>query len=324
MNSMPPISSHSYTDALESVQYKNGQPLAIFDSQMPFTLTKFELMNESGHATYPHHHDFYEILYIIEGEGTHIIDFESYPIHHSSFYFLSKGQVHFWQLTKPLRGYALLIPEEFLAFPSSNIIRAHDFAFFHNVANKPCLSVNGENQIKLTTMLEGIEEELYYEVNPSLSIVRSYLHILLMKLHRLYCAEHMNKHLEQTSSLLRQFEQLVSEHYISEHSVKDYAQRIGVSPNHLTDTVKAATGYAPGQIIRNKIILEAKRLLSHSDLSAAEVGYRLNFEDASYFGRFFKRETDMSPTAFRKQIREKFNISSASLTRTEKSARITE
>lgn len=93
--------------------------------------------------------------------------------------------------------------------------------------------------------------------------------------------------------------------------MQDYAAKIGISASHLSDTIKAVTGVSPGHIIRQEIALESQRLLAHSQLTAAEIGYRLNFDDPAYFGRFFKRECGQSPSAFRYQIREKYQITPA-------------
>ena len=97
----------------------------------------------------------------------------------------------------------------------------------------------------------------------------------------------------------RRREQLVSKQFVTKQSVADYADQLGVTVNHLNKTVKAATGYTPGQLIRQEIVLEAKRLMQHTDLTATEIGYRLAFDDPSYFGRFFKREVGVSPGQFR-------------------------
>jgi AraC family transcriptional regulator, transcriptional activator of pobA len=302
------IPLHNYKESIDKIENVDGEPILSLDPQFPFALTKFEAISKLAQADYPHSHDSYEILYISEGEGNHIIDFEPYPIQPNVFYFISKGQVHFWQLTKPLKGYALLFPEEFLGFPSSDIIRAHDFTFFDHVGHAPFLAVDQEH-LKMTGRLLGdIEQEFYNENEQSITVLRSYLHILLTKLHRLYIADHPDESSEATSSLVREFNQLVSEHFLKEHSVQDYADRIGISASHLRDSVKAVTGHAPGHIIRQKLVLEAKRLLANSSETVAEIGYHLNFDDPSYFGRFFRRETNMSPAAFRKQIRGKYQI----------------
>lgn len=308
MNKNQDIPSHYYNEAVDNVQRVDGKPLLSLDPQFPFALTRFEFMSLLGQADYPHRHDYYEVLYIYDGEGSHIIDFEPYPVQPPLFHFLSKGQIHFWQLEKPIKGYALLFPEEFLGFPSSDVIRAHDFAFFHHVGHAPTLPVGQEHLTMMSGLLEGIEQEFHNENARSITVLRAYLHILLTQLHRLYLVDHPDEDSQATSSLVRQFKQLVSGHFLTEHSVQDYAGRIGISTSHLRDTVKNVTGYAPGHFIRQKLILEAKRLLAHSNATVAEIGYHLNFEDSSYFGRFFKRETGMSPVAFRRQIRDQYQI----------------
>ena len=302
------IPAHNYYEAYDNVQRVDGEPLLSFDPQFPFVLTRFEVMKTTAQADYPHRHDHYEVLFLCDGEGTHIIDFIPYPVKPPVFHFISKGQIHFWQLTKPLKGYALLFPEEFLGFPSSNIIRAHDFSFFHHTDQIPHLYVDQEQVAIMKGLFEEIEQEFQDDNARSITVLRSYMHILLTKLNRLCTSNHPDKDSQTTSTLVRQFQQLVSEHFLLEHSVQDYAKRIGISSSHLRDTVKAVTGYAPGHFIRAQLILEAKRLLAHSNDTVAEIGYLLNFDDASYFGRFFKRETGMSPVVFRQQIRKQYKI----------------
>jgi AraC-like DNA-binding protein/quercetin dioxygenase-like cupin family protein len=302
------IPSHYYNEAVDNVKRVHGEPALSLDPQFPFALTRFEFMSSLSQADYPHRHDYYEVLYICEGEGAHVIDFEPYTIQPPVFHFLSKGQIHFWDLKRALKGYALIFPEEFMGFPTSNIVRTQDLNLFQHVEQVPYLSINQEYSTIINGLLEEIEQEFHDETARSLTVLRAYLHILLTKLHRLYLVDHPDEHSLTTSSLAHQFKQLVSEHFLTDHSVEDYAGRIGVSTSHLRDTVKAVTGDAPGRIIRGKLVLEAKRLLAHSNVTVAEIGYRLNFEDSSYFGRFFKRETAMSPAAFRRQIREQYRI----------------
>ncbi len=82
----------------------------------------------------------------------------------------------------------------------------------------------------------------------------------------------------------------------------DYAKELGVSQNYLNDTVKSVTGKSAGQLIHNQVLKQAKMCLSHSNLDIAEIGYRLGFEDPSYFSRFFKKHSGYSPSVFRKTI----------------------
>jgi AraC-like DNA-binding protein len=91
--------------------------------------------------------------------------------------------------------------------------------------------------------------------------------------------------------------------------VADYARRLHVSAPHLTAVVTAATGRPPGAHVRAGLALEAKRLLAHTDLTAAGVAARLGFRDPAYFGRFFRREAGESPERFRRRIRGKSQTS---------------
>jgi AraC-like DNA-binding protein/mannose-6-phosphate isomerase-like protein (cupin superfamily) len=310
MNPPKDIPAHIYAKTSASIRAAFGKSFNTLAPEFPFLLLRFEQTDADSQADYAHRHDHYELLYIEEGKGQHFIDFESYPVQANTVYFLSKDQVHFWELTRPLKGYALLFPEDFLAFPLSNVVRAHDTDLFQQVAPSPYLPLTSKASETITDLLEEMETEFYNEQAQSLTALRAYFHILLTKLSRLYAAEKSDADSKGTPSLVLQFERLVGQHYLTDHSVKDYAKRLGVSSSHLRDTVKAATGQAPGQKIRQKLALEAKRRLAHENATVAEIGYRLNFEDASYFARFFKRETGMSPIAFRQQFREKHAIQS--------------
>jgi AraC family transcriptional regulator, transcriptional activator of pobA len=79
-----------------------------------------------------------------------------------------------------------------------------------------------------------------------------------------------------------------------------------VTSSHLSESLRMETGLRPGELIRARLLLEAKRLLLHSELTIAEIGYELGFEDPSYFSRFVRREIETSPVEFRNRIREKY------------------
>jgi AraC-like DNA-binding protein len=74
----------------------------------------------------------------------------------------------------------------------------------------------------------------------------------------------------------------------------------------LTESLRLEIGLTAGELIRARLLLEAKRLLLHSELTVAEIGYELGFEDPSYFSRFVRREIETSPVELRNQLREKY------------------
>ena len=89
-------------------------------------------------------------------------------------------------------------------------------------------------------------------------------------------------------------------------SVAEYAEILNITSGHLNDTVQKEIGKTTSEIIHERIILEAKRLLYHSPKSVKEIAYELLYDDPSYFARFFKTHTQLTPEQFRKRIREKY------------------
>ncbi|MEW4923145.1 helix-turn-helix domain-containing protein [Algibacter sp. 2305UL17-15] len=102
--------------------------------------------------------------------------------------------------------------------------------------------------------------------------------------------------------LLREFNMLVETHFKNEHSVSFYAEQLFKSPKTLSNTF-AKLNRSPLQIIHERIVLEAKRLLIYTDKSAKEIAYEVGFEDASHLSRLFKKHTTLSPSEFKKQLR---------------------
>lgn len=101
--------------------------------------------------------------------------------------------------------------------------------------------------------------------------------------------------------LLSKYIQLVNNHYIDKRSVKEYADLLAVTPNHLSQTVKAATGKNALAFIVERIIAESKSLILYTDFDITEIAHQLDFSDPANFGKFFKKEVGISPLEFRKQ-----------------------
>lgn len=260
-------------------------------------------------STLPHRHSFYEILYIVGGKGRHFIDFKPYSLTRNTLYFISPGQVHFWQLESPPEGYAILFTEDFylLSYSKKSII--HELSYFNGIDISPELQLKIEQVTSVKSIIQSMEAEYHDHNYGRLQILQAYLQILLIQVQRVYNMVNTQYCSSQESSMVRRFKQLVSERFDKEKSLKAYADWLNVSVGHLSNIVKTITGHSPGKIIRQEIILNAKRLLSHTNMTVAEIAYNLNFEDPSYFGRFFKRETKMSPIQFQRKIRKKCHIS---------------
>ena len=308
MSNKEDIPFHHYSETYKNVNVANGRPILSIDTNFPFLMTQFDIMNNTAQAEFPHRHDYFEILFVDNSSGEHIIDYEPYEIKPPVFYFLSKGQIHFWNLKKPLSGKAILFPREFLIPPTTAYNHEGDLAIFNSLSKSPCVHVPDACIPKITEVLNNIKEEFARESDRSLSMLRAYVHILLVTLFRIYAKGQDENILDSSNTMVRKFRQLVAENFVLVRSVQAYADLIGISSTHLRDTVKEITGYSPGQLIRQEIIFEAKRMLANTEATTAEIGYSLNFDDTSYFSRFFKRETGKSPSNYREEIRKKYKI----------------
>jgi AraC family transcriptional regulator, transcriptional activator of pobA len=106
--------------------------------------------------------------------------------------------------------------------------------------------------------------------------------------------------------MVYQFNQLVDKYHAQMHQVKEYAEIMGESPVQLNRAIKSVSGKTASDLIIERLILEAKRLLLFSDLSNKEVAFKLNYEDPSYFTRIFRRKTGFTPTEFRSKMKDKY------------------
>ena len=93
---------------------------------------------------------------------------------------------------------------------------------------------------------------------------------------------------------------LIERHFRESHKPREYAPKLKITVGHLNYLSRRHLGRTVGIVIRERLALEARRQLLHSDATSAEVGYALGFKDPAYFARFFKRETGVTPTAFRR------------------------
>ncbi|MUN38879.1 helix-turn-helix domain-containing protein [Actinomadura litoris] len=271
----------------------------------PLAIGSFPEIGSYTTAGFAHRHDFYEVLHITGGSGTHVVDFVHYQIKPPVMYFLSPGQVHFWDCETPLQGRVLVFTEDFMLGRASERGMGDEPPCFDVLSENAELRLDAAGDRAISDLLVPIEQEYHRREAGHTCVSRAYLNILLVTAYRMRAfapatAEH------RSSALARRFVRLAAEHDADEPSVRAYADKLGVTASHLTEVVKQATGRTPGQVIRGALALEAKRMLALTELNAAQVASALGFTDPSYFGRFFKRETGVSPLGFRRVIREKY------------------
>lgn len=266
-----------------------------------FDLVKLEGRNEIPRP-FLHRHSYYHILWMSQARGNHVLDFDNYPIHPHSVFFISPGQIHGWTSEIDASGYAINFSPEFFLQIFPRIEELADFPFFHIANTDPVLYLTPEQHEELFPLLMEIEKEYAGDQRWRYDVVRSFLQILLTRMRRLHRPHGADSGLPRSYSLTKRFKLLIEEHYLEFGSVQDYAQRLFVTDRKLNEAVKSTTGKTATQLIHERILMEAKRLLAQSELSIAEISYRLNFDDFAYFCRFFKKNVQMTPGEFKKKF----------------------
>jgi len=131
--------------------------------------------------------------------------------------------------------------------------------------------------------------------------MRSQLALLVVEISRLI-SEDRSKGTEHTVYIdekIEQLRQLIEENFHETRHLTDYANWLNMTPDRLNEHCKRVTGKTAGSMVRQRLLIEAKRQLVYSDLSVSEIAYDLNFSDPSYFSRFFRKSTGVTPQQFR-------------------------
>lgn len=257
--------------------------------------------NRDFKVSYPHRHDFYEILFLTEGSGTHTIDLDEHIIKPNTIFFLSPGQIHDLVLSQDIKGFIFLFTAEFYLINKQDQNKLLELPFFYHISgNSLPLYLKKEEAANFIDLFEQAIEENKNNQDDSSEIIRSLLDILLVKCKRCYPID-VDEKSKKSNLLVKRFKQLIEEKYQENLSVKEYAELLSVTANHLSETVKNLTGRTPTDLINDKMILEIKRLLIHTELTVSEIAFQLHFVDQSYFSRYFKKQTGISPGDFRIQ-----------------------
>ena len=133
-------------------------------------------------------------------------------------------------------------------------------------------------------------------------VIRALLDLILIQSKRIYQVGTMNEQTHKGRILVKRFKQLIEEKCQENLSVKQYADLLTITPNHLSETVRNVMGRTSTDLINDRMLMEIKRYLTHTDLGISEIAYKLNFADQSYFSKYFKKLTEFSPLEFRKSL----------------------
>ncbi|GHD00250.1 transcriptional regulator [Streptomyces violarus] len=247
-----------------------------------------------------HRIDFHVVMLFAEGPVRHMVDFTEHEAMAGDLLWIRPGQVHRFSRTSEYRGTVLTMQPGFL--PRATV----EATGLYRYDLPPLLRPDPAELTGLRAALEHLRRE--YEDTATLplslhtAVLRHSLTAFLLRLAHL-AASSAESVRQQSDSTFTLFRDAVEQDFATNHSVSAYADALGYSRRTLVRAVRAATGETPKAFIDKRVVLEAKRLLAHTDLPIGRVGAAVGFPDAANFSKFFHQHTDLTPAAFRAELR---------------------
>jgi AraC family transcriptional regulator, transcriptional activator of pobA len=249
--------------------------------------------------------DFYKICLTTGKSIIHYAD-KSFEADGTVLFFGNPHIPYSWEtLSTQYVGYTCLFSEDFMnkAERSESLLQSPLF----KLGGTPILRITEQQRLFLNTVFEKMMEEQKTTYNYKDDLIRNYIHLIIHEALKFQPSENYYQHKNAASRITQVFFELLERQFPVESTgtplrlkaPQDYARHLAMHVNHLNRAVKEVTGKPTSAHISERIIMEAKALLQHTNLTVAEIAYALGFEYPTYFNNYFKRITQTTPSAFR-------------------------
>jgi len=279
-------------------------PLLKFDhTNLPFKIqTIKELAEQTGtFSESVHSHDYYEIIWVIRGRGTMFVDLKEHIIEDNTVFCIRPNQAHQFPADPSMEGFVFSFTDAFVDMGELEFDVSCQSSLYQLFNECQPLRIQQaiENEAKDVCLKMMKEYENQYPFRTLL--LKRYFKIYLILLTRQLEAFVEHAGLTREKELIKRFMGLLDKHFREEKMVAGYAAQLAVTANYLNKNVKKHTGYSVGHHIRQRIVLEAKRMARYSDAGMKEIAYDLGFLDSAHFSRFFKAFAGTNFTDFKKE-----------------------
>lgn len=259
-----------------------------------------DYVHEHQSLVFPHRHSFYHLVLFTEGSGRHTIDFHHFQAAPYQIYFMIPGQVHTWDFGEDMEGYVVNFSDSFFKSFLLQPEYLDSFSFLDQDSSNNVLTLSEAIRGRICALFEELLSQNARATAWRDDMVRVLLLQIFLIIEQSDSVDRKMNAEKGKNATVRNFIRLIDKHYDRMRLPGQYAEMLNVTPNHLNALCKEHVGMQAGELIRNRIVLEAKRLLINLDLTVSEIAYKLNFNDNSYFTKFFRKETGMTPEDFRK------------------------
>lgn len=230
------------------------------------------------------------------------VDFKEFKMDKDALLFINPKVV--LKPCETVQGHLIHFNRDFYCIQIHDQEVACDGILYNNVFEIPFIALDNSQSQEIQKIIHDIQTEMENDDSSTEEMLRTLLKFLILKSIRIWKMQHHLADTRQEADVqfLRKFSQLVEQHYKTHHGVADYAELLFVTPKNLSKKIGLISKSSPNQIIKDRIILESKRLLAYTTMTVKEIAYSLNYDDDAYFNRFFTKHTGLSPISFRSQF----------------------
>ncbi|WP_430407014.1 AraC family transcriptional regulator [Fluviicola sp.] len=253
--------------------------------------------------TSPHRTGFYHVLWFQEGITNHLVDFKQVTIEPNTILFLNKDIVHQFDTKGNFDGKAILFTDSFFCKTENHTKYLRNSILFNDLFSVSKIKLNEnkafEDLFALIIEESGNENDTFHS-----DILHNLLHNLLLKSERIRREQDFTE-IKKDAHLdyVIMFKDLLEKEFRNRKQVSNYADGLIVSAKRLNQATSKVLGKTPKELIDERVMLEAKRLLVYTNESVKEIGFELGFEEPTNFIKYFRKHSDITPVEFREQFR---------------------
>lgn len=245
--------------------------------------------------------EYYKIYWIEDGSGTYDIDFTTFNIEGSGVFCISPGQIFSVRNEKVKLAYEISFDKEFYCVETHGKEIACNGLIFNNVHRATGVSIPKIDIPIFSSIIENLIKEFDHPGNAHREMLETYLRMFMIQILRHIDEQELSKGTEthRKNQTVIDFIALVDKQFRTVHSVSDYAAQLFISPKSLTKKLNSLGYPTPTKVIRERLMIEAKRALKYTAENVKEIAFALGFEDPAYFSRLFAKEEQMTPLEYR-------------------------
>ncbi|MGI4805816.1 MAG: helix-turn-helix domain-containing protein [Janthinobacterium lividum] len=247
----------------------------------------------------PNRKEFFEILWLKNENALHTLKDNKYALKGDWVYLLPPYRVH--QLNKAGKNGVLISFKRDFLEDDIKEFSLDVFNMFNVQGEYSCLNLTEEVAAPLSQVYALLEAE-YQKADSSFVILKALLKVFLLNLIRVKEQEFTDQDINQKR--VYEFMLLLETHHQQERNAGFYADQLGISSKRLNQVLKEKLDKTAMQLIHDRIVMEAKRQIIHSENTIKEIAYQLGFTDRPYFSRFFKNHTQLTPEDFQKHAKK--------------------